>query len=53
MSPKPKIFNTVSDDKGEWEVSGVEDFGVASFPNIPSNGGRDGGFFRGVKARDH
>jgi hypothetical protein len=53
MSPKPKIFNTVLDNKGGREVSGVEDFGAASFPNIPSNGGKDGGFFQGAKAKDH
>jgi hypothetical protein len=51
MSPNPKIFNTISNNQGEREVSGVENFGIASFPNIPSNGGRDGGFFRRTKAR--
>jgi hypothetical protein len=47
VRPKSNILNTTASNEGKVFINTVEDHGVSSFPNCPSNGGAYG---RGFKA---
>jgi hypothetical protein len=52
MSPKPHILNAAASEGGRGFVFRVEDQGIAPFPDVPGNGGDDGGRHRAPAAEE-
>jgi hypothetical protein len=45
MSPKSNVLDASAGDHGKVFINSIEGLGVASLPDIPDDGGADGGFF--------
>jgi hypothetical protein len=50
MSPEPHIIKAATSKGGKGLVLQIEDQGIAPFPDIPEDGGDDGGRRRGCAA---